>query len=521
MLPGLKRHVAREKRGETAFGGYDHNPVTGEGQLWDMENLSPACFPALSPRRGRTLERTLAAPNGLYSHGALCWVDGTQFYYDGTARGEVEDSPKRFAALGPYILIFPDKAYYHTQTEVLGKLEAQWTGPARITHYAYGAEEAGEEVYQGNAISTNGSPFPFEAGEAVTLSGSTQADNNRTPVIREVLEGGKLLVFSNHTFTEAGEETLTLQRTVPDLDFFCENENRLWGCRGNQIYACALGNPFRWNNFEGLATDSYGVTVGSAGAFTGAFSYLGYPIFFKEEAVHKVYGSKPSNFQVMTSAVSGVARGAAGTLAVASEALFYLSRSGMATYTGGIPSSLARPFGGQRFAGGCGGSDGRRYYAALVREGEETGTLFCYDPGLALWWKEDCVDARWFAAQDGVLYVLTGAGELWSLDTGSPAEVEWMAQTGDFTDGGPDRTGLVRLQLRLELEEGSRVSAELQFDSDGVWRPVRTVEGGSKRTVLLPIVPRRCDHYRLRLRGRGGCRVFGITREYYRGSGLG
>jgi hypothetical protein len=67
--------------------------------------------------------------------------------------------------------------------------------------------------------------------------------------------------------------------------------------------------------FDGLADDSYAVNVASSGDFTAAVSYLGYPIFFKEDKVYKVYGSKPSDYQVMSSASLGVKRGAAASLA--------------------------------------------------------------------------------------------------------------------------------------------------------------------------------------------------------------
>ena len=85
------------------------------------------------------------------------------------------------------------------------------------------------------------------------------------------------------------------------------------GCgaaKGDTVYASKLGDPFNWNVFDGLSTDSYAVDVGSAGDFTACCSYLGYPCMFKEEHIYKVYGDKPSNFQVMGSASWGWKRGA-------------------------------------------------------------------------------------------------------------------------------------------------------------------------------------------------------------------
>ena len=54
---------------------------------------------------------------------------------------------------------------------------------------------------------------------------------------------------------------------MPDLDFICESENRLWGCSNETrtIYASALGDPTNFFSYQGLSTDSYAVAVGSEG----------------------------------------------------------------------------------------------------------------------------------------------------------------------------------------------------------------------------------------------------------------
>ena len=51
-------------------------------------------------------------------------------------------------------------------------------------------------------------------------------------------------------YTETG--SLTVKRTVPDLLYVCENENRLWGCDKTTIYASKLGDIFNWNVYDGM-----------------------------------------------------------------------------------------------------------------------------------------------------------------------------------------------------------------------------------------------------------------------------
>ena len=60
---------------------------------------------------------------------------------------------------------------------------------------------------------------------------------------------------------------------------------------------------------------------------------------------------------------------------------------------------------------------------------------------------------------------------------------------------------------------------KLRYDSAGDWETVREAEAnGRKRTILLPVIPRRADHYRIRLEGTGGCTVYSLARSYYSGS---
>ena len=98
--------------------------------------------------------------------------------------------------------------------------------------------------------------------------------------------------------------------------------------------------------------------------------------------------------------------------------------------------------------------------------------------------------------------------------------VESMAEFGDFVEGNPNKKGTGKLQIRIELDAGASVSIDMQFDSDGVWRPVDTLETTVKRSFYLPIIPRRSDHFRIRFTGTGGWRLYSLVRENYIGSEL-
>lgn len=520
-LPALPYGGGIKKTTQVKFLGYDHNLGAGDGALWHMENLTGDYAPVLATRSPRYLAGTLKEPGGIYGRDGLFWVDGDGFYAKGEKKGKVAPGEKTFVSLGPRILIFPDKAFYHTGTGEFGNLEAEWTGIASFGDGTYAGEAA-----KGNTIATAGEPFPFSVNDGIAISGGPEG-TEKTAVVREISEDGRELRFYENTFGgTAWLGQLTLKREIPDLEFLCENENRLWGCKGNTIYASRLGDPFNWNVFDGLSTDSYAAEVGSGGEFTGCCSYLGYPVFFKEDHIYKVYGSKPSNFQVMGSASLGVEKGSGKSLAVAGERLFYLSRAGVVAYGGGMPENISHPFGEERYCHGVGGSDGEKYYLSMEdRSGRRH--LFVFDAGTGLWHREDSSDVLGFA-WDGALYFLTRQGKLWLAGKPRAGLGSWerekefysLAEFGDFMEDSPDKKGLSRFQLRLELEEGAELQVSLQFDSDGVWRRAAVLTAGKKRSLVVPIVPRRCDHWRLKLEGRGGWKLYALSRELYSGSDL-
>lgn len=524
-LPDMVYADKIRKATQIEFGGYNHRLYAGDGEMWDMENMSSDHYPLLSPRKPRYLIRTLAKPNGFCAKDGLYWVDGTGFYADGEAVGTVTDGRKQFVGMGAYIIILPDMAYYNRLTGEFGSLAASWSGTVTIQDGTYVEEEA-----EANTIYAKGADWGsiFNEGDAVTISGCTiHEENNKTPIIREI--DGDYMRFYENTFTidEGGDtETITITREIPEMDFMCENENRLWGCKGDTVYASKLGDPFNWNVFDGLSTDSYAVDVGSAGDFTGCCSYLGYPCFFKEEHIYKVYGDKPSNFQLMGSASLGVEEGSYRSFGNAGEILFYLSRAGIVAYSGGTPQSMASAFGTDRYRYAVGGSDGTRYYVSM-EDTQGKYTLFVYDTRYNTWHKEDGLQVLAFGWQEE-LYFLDSEGRLWlsgnarTVPEGAAKEdpVHAVAEFGDFVEENPNKKGTSKLQVRMELEEGASVTISMQFDSDGVWRPVKTLTANCKRSYYLPIIPRRSDHFRIRFEGTGQWRVYSLTRESYSGSEL-
>ncbi len=504
---------------QTRFLGLNHNKGAGDGELYSMKNLCSDYYPLLATRPKRRLYRTLTKGNGLYAWDKLCWVDGTEFFYNGVKKGDVTDTQKRFAAINGYIIIAPDMKYYNVNTDEFGSLESETTQNVSFQDGTLYEEPAAQNTIK--AAGVNWADY-FREGDAITITGSTS--NDTSIIIREI--AGDEMHFYEYSFTNESGTNVNFKRSVPDLAIVFENENRLWGCQGGTIYVSKLGDPFNFNVFDGLDTDSFAVEAGSAGNFSGGIAFRGYPTFSKEQRIYRMYGSTPSNFEILGSATLGVAEGSGDSMAVAGESLLYLNRNGICMYKGGLPAPVNRAFGNERYKNAVAGSDGLKYYVSM-EDMSGNSHLFVYDTQKGLWHEEDDTKITHFAFSEGNLYFLNDKGEIWITgsiqdppESTEEKDFEWEAEFTDFTDESPNEKHMAKIIIRLELDEGAECSVWMQADSSGEWRQTNPAEitEEKKRSYYLAILPVRADHYRLKLTGKGGCRVYSLTREISIGS---
>lgn len=541
-LPGIKSSDKITRQTLTTFSGLNHRLGAGNGTLWDMRNLTSDEYPLLAVRPYRYTVAELTKPNGIYAHDGWAWVDGTGFYFNGVLKGTVEDSRKTFAGIGSYIIILPDKKYYDVDRDEMGSIEAKWSGE-RISFESGTIYDVPAEANTIQALGVEWDDY-FKVGDAVTITGCTKIEsNNKTPIVREI-DGDKLRFYEN-TFTLDGTEGLTdyvelgdihIERKMPDLDFIFENENRLWGCKDNEIFVSKLGDIFNWNVFDGLTTDSYNINVGTAGKFTAAYAYGSYSIFVKPDMIYKMYGNYPSNYQLMGSSTLGILPDSGKSVAIAGNTMFYYSKTGFCAYTGGVPSSMASVFGNEKLANVVAGTSGLKYYATAMNE-EGVYRLYVYDTQTGIWHIEDETEAIGFASQNGITYMLTTDGKIRTVGKVNEVEdgwtkepqIKWYAEFGDFTQrsGSSNRSSveesftksLVKLLVRCELEKNATAEIWIEYDSSGRWQRVAQAMGVSnKKSYILPIIPQRCDHYRLKVTGKGRAFIYSISTEYSVGS---
>ncbi len=325
------------------------------------------------------------------------------------------------------------------------------------------------------------------------------------------------------------DKELVVERKVPDMAFITECNNRLWGCSkdGHELYCCKLGDVKNWNCFQGVSTDSWAATVGSDGKFTGAVTYLGYPTFFKEDSLIKILPSATGGHQTKETKGRGVQSGSHDSLVILNETLFYKSSMGVCGYGGSLPYSVSDPLGDVRYYAAVAGGIGDRYYISMRNQAGEY-SLFVYDCRTGFWCKEDDTEViRFCRHADDLYYIDAKDHKIKSVcgtllydvpEKESEGKFDWFTESGPIGYSSPDHKYVARMNLRLTLETGTNVDFYIQYDSGGIWEHKFNMSGTGTRTFSVPIIPKRCDHFKYRLVGRGGCKIHSITKTMEEGS---
>lgn len=590
FFPTVQAQTA-QRRVTDVFAGYNHNLRINEGEFYDEENLCSDDYPLLSTRRHRGVYAAPAAAQGLIAKDALCYVDGTEFVINEKRiemglSTEAEMCPKSLVSMGAYVIILPDRKYINTaDLSDFGNIEASYTSVSDVTFNLCTVDGARLDVIAGAAapenpkngeywldtsatphtlkvysetsamwmsvvttyvkISATGIGAQFEQYDGVTISGIVKTgvkDLNGSAIIWAKDENYIVVVGILDTeITQTAEEgAVTIARKMPEMDFVIESGNRLWGCKYgmvdgktvNEIYASKLGDFRNWNCFMGISTDSYAASCGTDGQWTGAITHLGYPLFFKETCLHKVYGTAPSSYQIQTTACRGVQKGSGKSLAIVNEVLYYKSRGGVCAYDGSLPTEISDAFGGVLYSDAVGGGHRNKYYLSMKDSGG-IWHLFVYDARLGVWHREDNTHANaWCSCRDEMYYIDAADGKIRTVLGSGQTETEkiqWRAETGLFVsvmssakypDYAADKKYVGRLMLRMALDPGATMQAYVEYDSSGVWEQLWSMTGKTLQTFTFPVRPRRCDHFRLRLVGQGGAKLYSLTKTLEKGSDL-
>ncbi len=330
----------------------------------------------------------------------------------------------------------------------------------------------------------------------------------QTAVVTELGDADGRVLFPYQTVS-LWEGTVEVKRNIPDFEFMCVCENRLWGVYDGTIYASKLGDPKNFYVYQALSTDSWAIDYMTK-TFTGAIVYNGKPTFWTEDSVITIYGNTPFTYQASETNLNGVLNGAGSSMTVVGGYLYYLSPRGLCVYGGRYPTDIHVPI-NEKITSGYGFTDGKKYYIDTV------GKMYVYDPSVHLWHIEESTGVCNYNTKDGVLNVVTNDGDLYGFTGEGDEVIDSFVEFGDFYLNTGDKKAVSKLNIRLEADEGAEIEIKVKYDSEE-WQTVKVLTATTKRSFYLPFVPRRCDHYRLRFEGKGGYTIYSMSRENYIGS---
>ena len=603
-LPQLSE-IGRDRDMVREFLGMNHNPVIGNGQFFEMRNLSSDDYPVLTTRKRRTVAKAVSGGLRMFAGDHMAWISssvlGGAFYYNGAKKFDLDIGAGgvslvdqiRMVRMGAYICIFPHGIVYNTQDDTVSKIaQSIITGQAAVGMNPVIANITPDGSREWTTLSVDSvtasetepsdtSKYWLQTGSGTnvlkkystamqvwvsipTMYASLSIPKSHVPDISSKLKAGDAITFSGFTGTMEGFNgsfllediiivdtavsfiviaqnypntvggsgifNLTITREMPNMQFVCENQNRLFGCSydGHEVYASKLGDPLNWNVFTGISTDSYAATVGTAGDFTGIASYRNSVLFFKTDCIHILTGTRPANFQIETLECRGMQRLSDRSAVVVNETLFYKSDHGIMAYSGNLPQLVSEALGDYNTGHVLtADTDGKKYYCCMM-VGDNQFRIFAYDVSRNIWSCEDDLYIRDFASIGNELYMMDASGNIHDLNTSTSVEIgglwkdanqteesmfEWSATSGAIGLDSPYEKYIASIILRVQMEMGAVFRVETSYDESDNFTEVMRITADRLRSVTLNIVPRRCDTMRIRLSGYGAFKLYSISKE--------
>lgn len=243
----------------------------------------------------------------------------------------------------------------------------------------------------GDAIEISGAEMSYCNGSFVVDGVTTDLNDDGVLVLNGRIDGA-YSDFSNN---------VVLEKKMPKISHCVGVDNRLWGCycgyddNGNlinEIYGSALGRPDVWYRFDNTLQQSYAASIVSDGAFTGIGIIGGHPAFFKENCIHKLYGSNPSNYAIQTLDCLGVKEGCDESVCVINGITYYMSKKGIMAIADGYPALISEKIDFDGVDEVACANINNELYVVFCKDNEVK--LYIYNPLTGIWHNNDCIGIK-------------------------------------------------------------------------------------------------------------------------------
>jgi hypothetical protein len=539
------------------FMGFNQRQDAGQGELAGMTNMCSDNFPVISPRKSRSNSVTMLTPNGLNASEKLSWVNGTDYSYNSTIRGQVTSGKKNMVAYKDRVYIFPDKKYYDSITSTFASMVG-YIDIQRGFYATYTADYApivGDgEYYPSDNYAC--SQYMIAVKDSVTYTITNDGGYTGTVLLvcydEKMRHSGYKTTFWGNTFTneiaitgikvsyvnivweKKTTEPVPNTKTkvsitnlsypavgsVPTLTQCVTLSNRMVGINSadSMVYISSIINETIANSeviFTQFLLGSGGscaLEVNTVGKFTGIVNFQGTVIIFKENSMYKLFGSNASNFTVAK--IFDIGTKYNESIVEVNGVLFFLANDGIYAYTGGKPQLVSEKL-NRTFTSGVAGTDGRKYYISAY-DGSSYG-LYVFDTMYNVWHVEDSLNVVEFARYGDKLHALASTGYLYKFNDGNET-ISWSMTTKKITGKIPNKKISCEIDLRLDVNSGANVDVYISINSGNFALQKSITTTGTFKTYRVPLKVQRADSFQVRLSGTGNVLIHEMHIRYRVGS---
>lgn len=258
-------------------------------------------------------------------------------------------------------------------------------------------------------------------GSRLYITGFHNPENDGPKtVVSYSFANGYIELNFEEDFSFAGQQDASLEglhiygtgNIVPDFDYICALNNRLWGCNSKTrtIYGSALGDPTDFWTFAGDALDAYQVAVGSGGDFTGAVALNNNVLFLKQHTIHKIIGSYPAEYMLYTYDIDGTSASNGLSAVNCDGTIIFVTEHGIGTYTGSSAGQLSKELGEGNMNNAIAMYNGEQYFLHYT-DNDGNRHTYIYDVRYGLWVEEKYEEVMAFAHMGDADYALIRSTE--------------------------------------------------------------------------------------------------------------
>ena len=467
-----------------------------------------------------TFTITNGTPSGRET--AAITFTGCSFKYNNITEGVVTSSSKSMVDFNGKIGIFPDKKTY----DYIDDDFAVMVGKLNLVKYGYDASgdidyDATTKIRNKTLISISpNTSYTLVNDKSYTVASVCYLDVNGVFISKVAVN---FSAFTSHasayymnvditgtnltcavSITNAVYPTKT---AIPDIDYACTCENRVWGFYGDNIYVCKQGNINDWTtmNSPSVNTDAWTVDTGTGGDFTGCAAYRKTVYAFKTDLMLRLYGDIASNFQYQT--VTNIGCIDNKSIRKVNNTLYFLGKQGVYEYQAGVPSLISQSL-NETYVSGIAGGDDRYYYLCLYNGSKYN--LYVFDTQNRVWVREDTLQVKESVFLDGYIYALT-ATKIYKFNSGNEI-VTMTLLSKEWTEQSFDKKNTNEVYVRTDLDVGTRLSVSKRIDN-GEFSSIETnYTKSDKNPLRIHVLANNADHLQLKLEMIGDGKILDLGR---------